>query len=250
MADLKINKNWLVNSITIFTIVFTVFLIAKIKTELDGYNRTLPLPNISVSGEGSVFVKPDIVAVTVSIFKDNIDLLKAQKEETNASGKVVKFLKDTGIAESDIKTIFYNINPLYDYKNGSEKFRAYEVYQTFEVKIRDLNKVGNILSGVTSAGANKIGALRFTLDNPDTAKEKARNLAIKDAKNKAKSLSNNLGVHLSKIIAFYESGGGIVPFFGNEEKAFSMGVSSQVPIPAPAGENEIKVQVTISYEIK
>ncbi len=249
MAEPKINKTWVVYVATVFTAVLIVFFAVKIKNEILGRYRTIPAPNISITGEGKVVVRPDIATVSIGVGRNDKEVAKAQSAATITINKVIEFLKEKGVEDRDIKTTNYSIGPRYDYRaNSQPKIIGYEVRQTLEVKIRDLSKSGEILS-VGSLGANEIGSLRFTVDNLEKAKEEARNMAIKDAREKAKNLSKNLGVRFGRIISFYESNGGIQPLY-LDDKIMSFGGATPVPVSVPTGENEIKAQVTITYEVE
>lgn len=231
-------------------VIVSLFLLVKIKTELKGYNRQFPANTISVSGEGRVFIKPDIALISVGVTKNNIDFVAAQKGATEVINKTVNFLKSKEVEEKDIKTTSYNISPQYDYIKGEQKFRGYEVSQNLEIKIRNLDSVGEILSGVTQSGANMVSSLRFEVDNMDKSKEEARAEAIVEAKEKAKILSKQLGVRLKKIVSYYESDGGFHGpiYFG--EATFGKG-GDFAPAPSVStGENEIKINVSVMYEIR
>lgn len=247
----NLNKYFWCTAITAL-IIASLFLLVKIKTELKGYNRAFSPNVISVSGEGKVFVKPDIGLVTVSVVKNSKELLIAQKQATEAVNSLFVFLKSKGIEEKDTKTIAYNIGPRYDYsKDGTERLHDYEVRQELTIKIRDVARAGEVLAGATGAGANKVGSLGFVVDDPDAAKSEARGLAIEDARKKAVQLSKQLGVRFKKIVSFYESEGGFPgPIYFAKEAAVGMG-GDFVSVPSvPAGENEIKVNVSINYEIR
>ncbi len=233
-----------------FLVIVSVFFLAKIKNELSGYNRTQAPTTISVSGEGKEFVKPDIATISVGVVKQNVDLLKAQQDAAQVVDRVVVLLKEKGVADKDQKTTAFNIYPQYDYQNGQQRFHAYEVRQTLEVKVRDLSKVGEILAGVAGAGANEIGSLNFTVDDPKVSQEKARAAAIAEAKVKAAALSRDLGVQLVKIVSYNESSGGVppMPYFAKAE--YGMGGAGTANVAVPTGENEINMNVTITYEIK
>ena len=234
----------------IFIIVLIVFFTVKTKNDFSGYNRTIPAPNISVAGEGKVIIKPDVATVSIGVVKSAKNVGEAQGAATLVINNILAFLKTNGIAERDIKTTNYTINPQYDYRRDSfqPKIISYEVRQSLQVKIRDLTRSGEVLS-VGTLGANDIGSLSFTVDDIEKIKEEARSLAIKDAMDKAQNLSKNLGVRFGKVIAFYESSGGGYPVYFGEAKVMTM--SAQAPTPqVPIGENEIKAQVTLTYEIK
>ncbi|HEY4521821.1 MAG TPA: SIMPL domain-containing protein [Candidatus Paceibacterota bacterium] len=246
----NLNKYFWCAAVTTLVIA-SLFLLVKIKTELKGYGRNFPASTITVSGEGKVFIKPDIAKISVGVTKNNIDFVKAQKEASEIINKTIKFLKLKGVEEKDIKTTSYNIFPQYDYVRGEQKFKGYEVSQNLEIKIRDLDKVGEILSGVAQSGANMVGSLRFEVDDMDKTKEEARKEAINKAKEKAKTLSKQLGIRFKKIVSFYESDGGFPGPVYFSEAAFGKGGDFSVPTPSvPTGENEIKINVSITYEIR
>ncbi len=202
---------------------------------------------ITVSGEGRYAAPPDIVVLNVSVTTEKAIVGEAQKENTRKMNAVIEFLKRLGIAEKDLKTINYTIYPLYDYPDGRQVFRGYQVSQTAEMKIRDLDKVGETLEGVTRQGANQVGSLSFTFDDPEAPRKEARKLAIAHAKEKAEILAIDLGVDLVRIVSFSEDGGGVVPpiFF---DSAKGIGGGGESPRIEP-GENETAVTVHITYEI-
>lgn len=222
---------------------------------------------ISVSGEGKVAAKPDVALLSATISTEKPALKDAQKENTDASQKVVNFLKSSGIAEKDIRTAYYNITPQYRYNDcpkiqmeiyppvpcrslDKPKIIGYQVTNTYEIKVRDLGKAGDILEGVVGAGANEINSLSFRIDDEDTLQADARKQAIDDAAAKAEVLARQLGVRLGRIVSFSE-GGGVPPIF--YERAFSAAKTDSIeaaPVPVEAGEQEVVVNVTIVYEMK
>ena len=126
---------------------------------------------------------------------------------------------------------------------------GYEVTQSLEVKIRDMEKIGNIIEGATAAGANEVGSLQFTVDKEEEFKKQARKEAIEKAKAKAEELASQLGVNLVKITNFSESS--VIPYFyGLEKAAAPAGMGAGETPQIETGENKIEVTVTITYEIR
>jgi hypothetical protein len=116
------------------------------------------------------------------------------------------------------------------------------------VKIRDLGNVSPILDGIVAAGVNQVNNLSFEIDEPEKLKAEARAEAIADAKKKAGELKDQIGVKLGRIVNFSEGVSGYpMPVYGAMalEKAGGGGGPS-----VPSGENEITVNVTITYQIK
>jgi len=125
---------------------------------------------------------------------------------------------------------------------------GYEVSQSLQIKIRDMEKIGEIIQVATDAGANQVSDLQFIVDNEDALKQQARAEAIAKAKTKAKELADQLGVKLVRVSNFSESG--VVPYFYGLEKAAALeGIGGGTP-QIETGENKIEVTVSITYEIK
>lgn len=207
-------------------------------------------PSISITGEGKVFAKPDIARINLAVSVDRPSVAEAQERTTELINRAVSVIKEKGVDEKDIKTTSYSINPRYDYPDGRQILRGYEVTQNLEVKVRDLTKIGEILAAASEAGANQIGGLSFTTEDPESLQAEARDRAIEDAKKKAQELASKLGVKLGKVVGFFESGGfpPPIPYFG---EAAGKGGDGRAIVPEiPVGENEIVVNVTITYQLK
>ncbi|OGF83135.1 hypothetical protein A3B18_01665 [Candidatus Giovannonibacteria bacterium RIFCSPLOWO2_01_FULL_46_13] len=214
-------------------------------------------PAISVTGEGKIFIKPDIGQVNFAVVTEAATVADAQKKATDAINEVFASLKGNGIEEKDIKTTNYSISPKYDYQTdlmypprpvGSPNISGYTVSQNLDVKIRDLSKSGEILTKAAQAGANQVGGIMFTTEDLSAIQAEARNKAIEDASKKAKELEDRLGINLGKIINFYESGG---PYPIYRDYTVGKGGDSTMPAPAiPIGENEVVVNVTVTYQIR
>lgn len=251
---------------TTVLVVLTLFLMVSI----DHISNTATTTNtVSFDGEGRIFAKPDIAAISFSIVTEATTSKKAQDDNSKKSQKIVDFVKEQGIDDKDIKTTGYNVYPQYSYprpcppgaeylgapdypcqgQTDQQKISGYQVNQSFEVKIRDLEKISTILDGLITAGANQVNNLGFKIDNEEGLKEEARAKAIENAKSKADKLKKQLGIRLGKIINYNE--GGYYPTYFKTEFLSADGRGGGVSGPSvPAGENEIVVNVTITYQIK
>lgn len=247
---------------SLFLVVTSVFVIASTSKVL---NTATTTNTVSVQGEGKVLAKPDVAVVNFSIVTDAATSKAAQDANSPKSKAVTDFLKKQGVEDKDVKTTGYNISPVYKYYNnpcpvgifnsidypcgGSQKIAGYQVTQSFEIKIRDLDKASTVVDGLVIAGANGVGQLQFTIDDPEKLKDEARDKAIADAKEKAEKLKNQIGIRLGRIINFSENTGGYyAPYY---DKAFAgSGAESNSSPSLPAGENEIVVNVTLTYQIK
>ncbi len=261
-------KNWAKKGILSFLVLINLFVLSLFLSYAAGFWAEVkalrgPRLQIVVQGEGKVAAKPDVMKLTATVSTDNSSLIDAQKVNTERSNAVTDFLKKSGVAEKDVKTIGYNIYPQYFYprpckilpclEDETPKIIGYQIRNTIDITIRDITKAGDILSGVVEAGANEVSGLQFAIDEPDALKGEARNKAIDDARAKAKRLAESLGKRVGRIVAFNESGFFPGPIMFAAEALGKGGGGGPVPAPAPniqPGENEITVNVSVTYELK
>jgi hypothetical protein len=210
----------------------------------------------SISGSGTVYAKADIANLSVGLKTEvKSTAAEATKENTAKMNTIVETLKGLGIDAKDIKTDSYSLNPVYNWtEKDGQKLLGYEVYQSVTLKIRDLDKIGDVIAKTTEKGANQVGNINFTIDDEYELKNQARELAIQKAKEKADIIAQQTGMKLGDIKGVYESADAPVMMYdytnARKEMAVS-GAAGEIASPTiQTGQNEIKVDVTLTYEIK
>lgn len=204
-----------------------------------------------VMGTGKVSVVPDIAKVTLGIEENGSSLKTVQDNVNKKSKTLTEDLKKIGVEDNNLKTISYNVSPEYDYNSSPYKITGYRVSTSYEVKVTDFDIVNDVLTLATQSGANVVGSISFEV-NEETQKEylqKAREEAVKLAKNKAEGLAKASGITLGKIINVSESEGYEPRPVMMYDKAVGMGGAPETT-NIEAGETEIQVTVSLSYEIR
>lgn len=208
---------------------------------------------IIVSEKGEIYAKPDLTLTDFSVITEDKQVSQAMSKNSQKMNAIIDFIKNQGVEDKDLKTTAFNIYPRYEwyreteiYPQGRRVLVGYEVHQTLQVKIRDMEKIGDIIEGAVEKGANQVGDLQFVIDKEDELKKQAREEAITKAKNKAEELAGQLGVNLVRITNFSESS--LLPRFYGLEKAAAEGLGGG-GLEIETGENKIEVTVTITYEI-
>lgn len=205
---------------------------------------------ISFSGEGKVVVKPDIAMVSFAVSTKALKSADAVNENNQKMNAVIKAIKGVGIDEKDIQTTVYNLQPWYDYTREGSVFRGYSLEQQISVKVRNLDTVNNVLDKATSAGANNVGNLSFTVDDMETVKAEARAKAIEQAKQKAKTLAKQAGLNLGKLTNVSEGYSGYpTPSYGIGGGANMMKETSYAP-DIQVGQSEVSVSVSLTYQVQ
>lgn len=219
--------------------------------------------SFSVSGEGEVIAVPDVAEFSFSVItQGGTDLAALQSANTEKTNAAISFVKSRGVEAKDIKTQSYNLEPRYQYFSCPPRPLAaevepcpppeivgYTVTQSVLVKVRDFTKIGDILSGVVSAGANSVSQLSFTIDDPEAVRAKAREEAINKAKEKAKAIAKAAGFNLGRLLTLSETVSAPPPIFFKEAALSAQGGGRAAPHLEP-GSQEVKVNVTLTYEIR
>lgn len=207
---------------------------------------------ITVYGEGQSEVAPDMAILSFSVVKDAKTAREALDANNKAMADVLNALKSAGIAERDLKTSGFAINPQYQYPDNSEGGNrppvliGYQVANSLTIKVRDLAKLGAIIDQSVTLGVNQGGSIEFTNDQPEATITEARKQAVADAVAKAKVLSEAAGVALGRIIEISEnpSRPEPLPMMRTMAKEYA---SDAVPIAA--GENSYNVTVNVTFAI-
>ncbi len=225
---------------------------------------------ISVSGEGKAYLKPDVAMVSFGVSTQELKSQDAVNKNNEKMNAVIAAIKAAGVDAKDIQTTLYNLTPLYDYpqiyypagsvKSGSmaqpsyvgntRVFSGYSLEQQVSVKIRNFEVINTVLDKATAAGANTVGQLSFTMDNPEAARSLARTEAIKNAKEKLEAMAKDSGLRVGKLVNISEGYNNYPqPMYG-VGLVMKDSVSPSVAPEIQVGQQEITSSVTLTYQIK
>jgi uncharacterized protein len=247
-------------------VLLGLFLAAKSLAEIAQFryigSGIAPMNLVTVSGEGEVLMVPDTAEFTFSVVERKASVAAAQEAAAQKINEIIPYLKGAGVDEKNIKTVGYNVYPQYEWQQaacttiscppGRQILNGYEVRQTVTVEVSDTAKAGELLSGVGELGASEVSSLTFTVEDDEVLRDDARAQAIADAKEKADSLAEELGVKLVRIVSFNESNGGYppMPYYGDMGRG-GVGLEAAKTAPMlPMGENKVISNVSITYEIR
>lgn len=209
---------------------------------------------ISVSGEGIAAVAPDMAVIALTVLREAETARAALDANNAAMNDVLAAMKDAGIAERDLQTGAFSIQPRWFYpeaKNGRTEppsIIGYTVNNTLTVRIRDLAILGQVLDTSVSLGVNQGGDVQFTNDDIDKVRDAARLDAVAKAKAKAEQMAAALGIGLGRITQISENSYSPPPMpMMRAEMAMAAKAANDVPIAA--GENEYRVTVNVTWEI-
>jgi uncharacterized protein YggE len=204
-------------------------------------------PGITVTGEGSVFGTPDIAVVTLGAEANAATVSDARSQAGQSMDAMLKALKDGGVAEKDVQTTRFSVQPQYDFTKQQQTIIGFIVSNIATIKIRDIDKTGELIDAAVGAGGDRtrVENLQFTIDDPATLEDQAREKAMAEAKSKADALAKAGGVQLGKPRSITE-GGGVTPI-AFDQSAFREAAAGAPSTQIQVGQLEVTVQVSVVY---
>lgn len=164
--------------------------------------RCQPFPisrEMTVTGNGEIIAQPDYVQIQIEVRTEGKDVSLAQQENARIMNRVIESLLALNIPREAIQTAAYTISPNYDYIEGRQVFRGYEVQNAITVKITDISQAGTVIDTAIQNGANHVSAIQFKIEDSDAYYQRALNLALINAIAKAKSMAETMRVPLQPI---------------------------------------------------
>ena len=148
---------------------------------------------ITVSGEGEVTGTPDTLSISFGVSTKRASVDQAVGDNATTSTAVLDTLKGKSIAESDIQTQNYSIQPSFAYAEGKQVPDGYTVNNTVSVKLHDVKGAGGVIDAVSAAGGDDVvvQGVSFSLEDDDAQLKGARDKAFADAKAKAETKRDN-----------------------------------------------------------
>jgi uncharacterized protein len=226
----------------------------------DMNKKTLPS-----QGKGEVTVTANKAKIT-SFFEFEAKTADESSKLLAAKMNEVKIaLNKEGVDDKDRKTVSTSNNPVYEnvicnYIAGKPcpvaKVIGYTSGQTleisFDIKEGDKSKAEKVLGLMPSLGAKSSFGPEFVVDNKE-AMNQARELAIKDAKEKAEVVARALGMRLGDVMYYNENNAPAypVPMYSAKSEMRNMSaMDTSMPVPVEIGSDKVSVTVDITYELE
>lgn len=217
---------------------------------------------VSVSGTAVVNVTPDRVLIQLGVQSNGRTPQLVEAVNSTTIYRVIKAIKKLGIAEKDIVTDRYVIDPIYDDYN-SLTIEGYRIHNMVAITLRNINNVNEVMIAALNAGANQVVDVEFYLSDLRKYRDQARELAVVAAGEKAQDLANAAGaeagcvLNISENTWSYFSGG----WWGRNNNLWTQNTVQNVPTangqsgdsefgPVNLGQISVRAEVSASYSLK
>jgi uncharacterized protein len=202
---------------------------------------------VEVTGEGSVSAAPEFAQVTLGVTNTGKNAGDAVAANAQAANALAALIKTEGVAPADIQTSTVSVSPMFSQPSPNQDtaptVTGYSVSNNLTVRIRDIPRLGALLDKAVTAGANSIYGIGFGHNNPSALLDKARPLAVADARRKAEIYAAAGGGRIGRLMVLTEEAG------RQPLMAFSRAMTAAAPTPIEAGEDKLTVTVNARFEL-
>lgn len=202
---------------------------------------------VTVIGEGRASGAPDIAQLNIGVQVSDADVKAATQQAAGDMEALLAALKAAGIADEDIQTSYYNVFVDRPFgPDGPSSDVLYQVSNSVQVTIRDLDRVSMILGVAIEAGANNVQGVNFNISDPSMLRSEARQQAVADALATAEELAQLNGLSVGEVISVSEViDSGVFPIRDVASAVMSLDAG-----PISPGDVEVNVQLQITYALQ
>lgn len=213
-------------------------------------NQTPSTININTSSE--LKQAPDMATISASVITQSKNAKTAMAENSVRMNAALNAMKAAGIVDRDLQTSGINLQPQYVYEeNKPPKISGYQVTNTLTIRVRAMDKIGNVLDTLVAQGVNNITGPNFGIDNPELGLDKAREDAMKKAIDRANLYAKVAGMKVKRVITINESGGYQAPQpmpMLMARASFSKEAAMDTPVAN--GEMVLSIQLNVQFELE
>ena len=209
------------------------------------------LPSITVHGAGSVEAPPDMAIVSAGAVSQAEHVSAALTANNKKVAQILALAEAAGVARADVQTEAMSIHPVYEDKRGEAGLPAiagYRVSNAVSIRLRKLDKLGDLLGRLATAGANNIGNIRFGVNDPEAPLREARRRAVADARARAMLYAEAAGVSLGRVVRITETGSSL-PHRDRKYSGRRALDKAGAAVPVAPGTLEFGATVTIRFAI-
>jgi uncharacterized protein YggE len=206
---------------------------------------------ISVTGTGSVRVKPDIATAVVGATKSAAKLPEAKSASDATLAQIRAALKKIGVADDEIQTVQYQIYRVQANPQGGIRESAWKVVHMIQVRTKKPDSIAGIVDTAVAAGATDVSQINFSVDSLAKYRAKARELAVAAAMEKAQQLAALTHVGIGRVISVSEQGDGYYPM-AQMASNMSMDYAGRADVGSgiSGGQVEVGTSAAVVFEIR
>ncbi len=213
--------------------------------------------SISVSGEGKVMAKPDLVRISAGVSELGKTTKEAQEKANEKLNQIVQVLQENGVDKKYMQTEYLSFSPEYDWRgDDGRELIGQRARQTLTIEIhgidKDEEKATNILDGLGNVNGLEMNSVNFDIEDKEAFFTQAREKAFEKAEQKAKELAKMGDVKLLKPITISEASMNYQPPMLRNYAKMEMAMDGMATggSSLPSGELEVTATISVTYGIQ
>ncbi len=163
--------------------------------------------SISASGSSAIRVQPDRVVIAFGIETFAKTPRASQAQNARLSREVLDAIRSQSIAERDIATAHFTLQPEYEDGYYRRHVVGYWTLNTIAVTLRDVEKLEPVIVTALEAGATGVDGVEFSITNLRQLRDRARELAVQAALEKGTAMAAAAGLVLGDVTSIHENAG-------------------------------------------
>ncbi len=202
---------------------------------------------VTASGMGTAQAAPDTAEMSFGVTTMASDAKSALDDASAVAEQIASAVKKQGVAAEDIQTRDVSVYPQTLDQDGKQVISGYQASLSVQVKVRDIAKLGEVISAANAAGANSISGPAFTIADPAPVRAKAIDEAVADARKSAEAMAKAAGKSVGEVLSMSSGDVGLVsvPMYGG---GGDMAEAAKVPIEP--GQLDVTANVVVVFELK
>ena len=164
-----------------------------------------PVGSISVSGSSAIRVQPDRVVVVFGVETFSETPRASQEKNAVAGRQVLAAIRALGVAEKDIATAAFTIQPEYNGYAPRREIIGYWTRNTIGVTLRDVALLEPVLVAALESGATAVDEVEFSVTNLRALRDQARAQAVQAALEKASAMAGAAQMAVGNATSIHEN---------------------------------------------
>jgi uncharacterized protein YggE len=214
-------------------------------------------PTVSVVGEASAEVRPDIAILSFEISDDRPTALDASNENSHLATAVIDGLKGSGIDAKDISTIGLSLSPalseVRDPKTGQTVrtvVSSYHASNVIRIKVREIDRAGAIIGTSVQNGA-LYSDIAYQLSDREARLDALRGQAAANAVHRAQLYAEGAGMKVGSLRTLSAAGAAVPLDFAPRPRAMTPAapMAAAQPVQIEPGVVSLSESVNATFEL-
>ena len=205
---------------------------------------------IEVTASATVQYEPDRAFISFAVSSFAETAASATEASAVKMTKIFEALKQAGIGQESVRTTAFRLDP--HYPPGPEPYQrqpqpdGYTAFNMIGVKVKEIERAGQVIDAVIGAGADNVGDLAFVLEDMRPVHREALAAAYDNAHAEADVLAKAAGKSLGTLLSIRTT----ESMYPRPAFELQAAVARGAPTPIEPGTLSYSTSIRVEFEIR